>query len=166
MSTSPFLTVRIRGQKDAVRLRHRARQIASLLHFPAHEQACIAAATFIIACQLLRLPGLHAVAFTIEDDHLHVAAQPALEQDGPVNRLMSLLGTPAEAPLRLVKRLPGDRAMGDADLAWLVANTKDAPVRLFEEIVRQNQEVLTLLHELHALQPQPASGERPRPHAA
>jgi hypothetical protein len=166
MTTSPFLTVPIHGQKDALRIRHRARQIASLLHYPPHEQTCIAAGTFVIACQLLNLPGKHAVAFTIDNGHLHVQAEPVEPRDGPVNRLMSLIGAPAEAPLHLVKPLPADRPLADADLAWLVANTQDAPIGLFEEIVRQNQEVLTLLHDLHALQPQPAPGERPRPHAA
>lgn len=95
MTTAPFLTIRIRGQKDAIRVRQRARQIASLLHFSIHEQACVAAATFVIACQVLRLPGRHAIGFAIDHDHLHVEAIAA--GDGtPVNRLAPLIGAPAE----------------------------------------------------------------------
>ena len=74
MAARPFLTVAIRGQKDAVRIRHRARQIASLLHYPVHEQTCVAAATFVIACQALRLPGRHVIHFTIDNNQLHVDA--------------------------------------------------------------------------------------------
>ncbi len=165
MTARPFLTVRIRGQKDAIRVRHRARQIASLLHFPIHEQACAAAATFVIACQVLRLPGRHAIRFTIDNEHLHVDAQ-AVGDGAPVNRVAPLIEQPAEAPLRLVKRLPADRPLAEPDLAWLVKRTEEVPAGLFEEIIRQNQEVLTLLHELHAIHQHPEAGETARPHAA
>lgn len=168
MTARPFLTVRIRGQKDAVRVRHRARQIASLVHFPLREQTCIAAATFVIACQLLRLPSRHAIGFTIHDNQLCVEAEAVGDADGatPVNRLAPLLDSPSQPPLRLVKPLPADRPLADADLTWLVERTKDVPCGLFAEIVNQNQEVLTLLHELQVQNRQAEVGAAAQPEAA
>ena len=169
MAARPFLTVAIRGQKDAVRIRHRARQIASLLHFPSHEQTCVAAATFVIACQALRLPGRRAIRFTIDNNRLQIDAHLVSGEaitDGPVNRLTGLIGTSVDAPMHLVKALPSDRPLADADLAWLVENTKDTTCGLFEEVIRQNQEVLSLLHELQGLPRQPAMGNEAPPHAA
>jgi len=169
MTARPFLTVAIRGQKDAVRIRHRARQIASLLHFPSHEQTCIAAATFVIACQVLRLPGRYAIRFTIDNHQLYVEAQTVGNEGtagGPVNRLAALVGCAAGSPMHLVKALPSDRPLADADLAWLVESTKDVAAGVFEEIIRQNQEVLSLLHELQGQLRQPMAGIEAPPHAA
>jgi hypothetical protein len=169
MAARPFLTVAIRGQKDAVRIRHRARQIASLLHFPVHEQTCVAAATFVIACQALRLPGRYAIHFTIDNNQLHVDAcmiGEESESGTPINRLSALMGCTTAAPLHLVKALPSDRPLADADLAWLVDSTKGVAGGLFEEIVRQNQEVLSLLHELQGQLQQPAVDAPAPPHAA
>ena len=53
MTITPFLVVNLRGKKDALRVRQRSRRVASLLHFGVHEQTCIAAGAFVVACQAL-----------------------------------------------------------------------------------------------------------------
>ena len=68
--------------------------------------------------------------------------------------------------MHLVKALPSDRPLADADLAWLVDSTKDVASGLFEEIVRQNQEVLSLLHELQGQLQRPTVDAPAPPHAA
>src|SRR5438128_309313 len=53
MTITPFLALKIRSKKDAVRARTRARRVAGLLSFDPYEQTCIAAGVFVIACQAL-----------------------------------------------------------------------------------------------------------------
>ena len=68
--------------------------------------------------------------------------------------------------MRLVKRLPEEQPMSEADLAWLVHNADESPVELFEEVVKQNQEMLGLLHELAASRRHEKEGQPARPSAA
>jgi hypothetical protein len=152
MTAQPFLTFPIRGKKDVIRARQRARQVASLLQFSPQDQACLAAGTFVIACQALESLGTAVVCFQLEDAQLKVFANvegaPG-EANHPVNRITCL---PARdgLQLRLVKPLPADSRLAEADLAWLVNNVGETRGLLFEEVIKQNQEVLMLLHTLHA----------------
>src|SRR5262249_43301590 len=114
-------------------------------------------------------PGRHAIRFTIDNNQLYVDAGEVGApggDGGPVNRLAALMSPSAEMPMHLVKALPEGRPLADADLEWLVDNTKDIACGLFEEIIRQNQEVLSLLHELQGQQRHPAAGQEAPPHAA
>src|SRR5258708_12331694 len=72
MTAYPFFTFPIRGKRDAMRARFRARQVARLLQFSAHEQACIAAGTFAVVCQALQLLGKSVLCFQIAESKLHV----------------------------------------------------------------------------------------------
>jgi hypothetical protein len=147
-----------------MRARYRARQVARLLQFSAHEQACIAAGTFAVVCQALELLGKSVLCFQIDDSKLHVFMRSA--RGGGVNRISALAGGEQSALLRLVKPLPPDQALAEADLAWLVQNVEDPPSGLFDEVVRQNQEMLSLLHALTAAQNAGKEGQAAHPSAA
>ena len=145
MLIPPFMTHRVRGKKEALSARLKARLVASLLQFEIHEQACIAAGTFMVACKALASQGKCVLCFQIEQDHLHVYAQEWRSPDQPK------LGGEAKLGLHLSKLLPCGRTWGEKDVAWLVKKVEEsAHDGLFEEIVRQNQEILAFLHELQS----------------
>src|SRR5207245_2326032 len=129
MTITPFLTLPIRGKKDALYARQTARRVASLLRFHPHEQACITAGVFVIACQALTLFGKARICFQIENQQLHVFAQGGKQasqtdsQDDCINRITELLrGTDAQPLYRLTRPLPADQGpeLAERDLGWLV----------------------------------------------
>src|SRR5207244_381161 len=94
---------------------------------------------FEMTCQLIDRMGKLRLRFEVDDDHLCVV--PAVEP-----------GEAAAAPLRVEKPLPRrEPPVSPADLAWVIRQLNElAPVSAFEELQRQNQEVLRLLLELRA----------------
>jgi hypothetical protein len=173
MTITPFLALKLRGKKDAILARQRARRVASLLCFDPHEQACIAAGVFIIACQALTRFGKAQLCFQLENQQLHVFAEPieaktARQQAHP--RLQGLFPDDPKPVVRLVKPLPPrDNPAEEIELGWLVRQVEKASGEsLFDEIVKQNQEILALLHELRlyrGVAEQKQEKSRP-PHAA
>ena len=173
MTITPFLTLKLRGKRDALLARQRARRVANLLGFDAHEQACIAAGAFVVACQALTLLGKTHLCFQIENHQMHIFVQDAKPQtDTPeAKRLRGLF--PAVDPhalYRLTKPLPAQQLAADEqELGWLAATVEaTAASGLFDEIIKQNQEILALLHEVRLYR---ADGkqkeEKPaNPHAA
>jgi hypothetical protein len=167
MTAHPFSTFPVRGKKDAIRARHRARQIASLLRFSLQEQACIAAGTFAVACQALDVLGKALLCFQIEDHQLQVYVRVGRQADRRARRPRRGSDDGDARPLmRLVKSLPEEQPISEAELAWLIGNAEESPVELFEEVVKQNQEVLGLLHELAASQRHKKEDQAARPSAA
>jgi len=176
MMTTPFFTLKLRSKKDAVLVRQRARRVASLLSFDPLEQACIAAGTFVIACQALMVFGKTRICFHIEQNQLQIYAQEVqpTPQDGaaPGSKRLSGLFNEYEAKtlFRLCKPLPTQEKPADQlDLGWLVTKVEETACKsLFDEIVKQNQELLTLLHELRLYQGPTAKKEEKSssPHAA
>jgi hypothetical protein len=175
MTITPFLTCKLRGKKDAILARQKARRIASLLCYPPHEQACIAAGVFVVACQGLALLGKARLCFQIENRQLQVFAQQAISEQSntcpaPANRITEVLREVDPKTLyRLTKPLPPEQQVSEKDLGWLVHKVEEtAPDNLFGEIVRQNQEILSLLHELRLFQGNaPEKEEKTKnPHAA
>ena len=157
MTITPFLTLKLRGKRDAVLARQRARRAASLLCFDPHEQACVAAGAFVVACQALLLFGKARLCFQIENNQLHIFAQEAVTEPAqvPPKRLAGLFPeADPKALFRLTKPLPVQKhATEELDLAWLVKKVEEtACAGLFEEVVKQNQEILALLHELRLYQ--------------
>jgi hypothetical protein len=138
----PLLTFPICSRRDVLLARQWARRIAVLFHFPFQEQACIAAGTFTVAAQALRRFKSAVLQMKIEDGKLHIFP---MDRDAP--------SQPAPADLlRLVKPLPtGASEFTSEDLGWIVLQlNKQTRFNLFEEIDHQNQEMLTLLHELQS----------------
>ena len=132
MSATPLLTLPVRDRRDALRGRQRARQIAQLLHFDAREQACIAAGTFLVACQALHCPTPALLCFEIDQRRLGVFLRAA-----------------ESVALRLSKPIPGEFGLAEADLPWVVGHLEQTvQPELMDEVVKQNEEILTLLHEL------------------
>lgn len=176
MTTTPFFALKLRGKKDAVLVRQRARRVASLLSFDPHEQACIAAGTFVIACQALVLFGKSRICFQIEQNQLQIYAQEihstAIEELAQGSKRLSGLFNEYDANklFRLCKPLPPQETPADQlDLGWLVTKVEETACKsLFDEIVKQNQETLALLHELRLYQGADAKKEVKSipPHAA
>jgi hypothetical protein len=125
MHTS-LLLLQLRQKRDALLARRQARQVASLLRFDPGEQACVAALVFELACQALARTGKARLRFAVEHDRLVISPEGA----GP--------------PLRVEKPLPPrDPAVPAEDLSWVVRElARWTPPDLFEEVHRQNQELL------------------------
>jgi hypothetical protein len=156
MNALPFLTFHLRNRKQALVARHRARQLAQLLSFDDREQACIAAGAFLIACQALERSEGALLCFSIEQSHLVVCAKESKTRHSssePVSTPIS--GNPPKiAAVCLSKTLPQGLVIDEADLGWLVQKIESkATNELFEEVVKQNHDVLFLLHELRKLTP-------------
>lgn len=135
MTPEPFLQMRVRGYRDLLRVRHRARQIAKLLRFGPEEVIAIAAASFMVAHQGFVRLGRAFIAFTLHDRCLRVSTSPATDGDVLPPDLFVLQ-----------KPLPPEQPLAAEDITWLLGQIQQlAPTRLGEEIARQNQEVLQLL---------------------
>jgi hypothetical protein len=133
-----LLTVPVGRKRDVVVARQRARQIASVLGFGAHEQSCIAAAVFELTRQALATSEHATIHFEVAQNALHVFPQ----------------GVKGERSVRLEKPLPvSDNALAREDLSWVIRElVQRTPETVFEEINRQNQELLVVLLELRECQ--------------
>ncbi len=136
MTHTSFLLIRIRCKRDALLARGQARRVAALLGFDGREQACVAGLVFELACQALQWADSVRLGFAVERGRLIVA---------PVG------GGPR---LRVEKPLPPrDRAVADEDLAFVVRELAlRTPGNLFEEVRKQNEELLRTLLELRDCQ--------------
>ncbi|MBI2804030.1 MAG: hypothetical protein HYX68_03500 [Planctomycetes bacterium] len=160
MTSTPFLTLNLRGKKDAVLARQRARRVASILNFDSREQTCIAAGTFVVACQALLLLGRAKLCFQLENQHLQVFAEEIENrpEGAPPQASRRLAGyfpsSDSTLLFRLAKPLPArDLAADEQELGWLVNQVETTACHgLFDEIAKQNQEVLSLLGELRLYQ--------------
>jgi hypothetical protein len=173
MTITPFLTLRLRSKKDVLLARQKSRRVAHLLNFDAHEQACIAAGTFVVALQALTVIGKARLCFQLENQTLHIFSQvgtPPPETSPGVNRISELLAESDRKGLfRLVKPLPAGQQLAESDLGWMVNKVQEvAENAVFDEIVKQNQEILTLLSELRLFRENSAQKEdfSKNPHAA
>jgi len=175
-ASKPFWTLRVHDKRDVLVARHKARQMAHLLHFPPLEEACIAAGVFAIAAQARDHYEIYDLCFQLDHHQLVVFARPLHADEVPAPCATRAKSTASEsesremchaavsattssaarsemskstAPLlKLAKALP-EAARGYAvdDLAFLIARINEqAPADLFGELSKQNQEILFLLH--------------------
>lgn len=153
MSCQPFLILQVRGKKDVLAVRQKARLVAQLLCFAPLEQTCIAAGAFAVGAQALAQLGRSRMCFRIEQRQLHVFAEAPGEPAA---------AAPGQPLLRLVKELPAEKGLSELDVAWLVTSL-DAATKggLYEEVVKQNQEVLSLLHDVHGCGAVAATEDQP-----
>jgi hypothetical protein len=139
--TTPLLTLPLRQKRDLLRTRQLARQCADLLGFETSDQICIAAAVFDLACQALQLAGQASVSFAIVEECLTIVCTPAVTA-------RQCLGT---ENLRLSKRLPVGAAVVRDDLPWMLQQLVElAPLDVFDEMRKLNQELLRALLDLAA----------------
>jgi len=176
MAAKPFWTLRVHDKRDVLVARHKARQIAHMLHFPPLQEACIAAGAFAIAAQARDFYEICDLCFQLDNHQLMVFARP-LSQNDVVAALASHVKTsekdsieivvgasPQQAtaaakvepgksapPMKLAKPLPEAACDYSADeLSFLIGRINDqAPADLFGELGKQNQEILLLLHLLN-----------------
>jgi hypothetical protein len=152
-----LMTLLLKSKRDVLLARQRARQVAGLFHFELSDQACIAAGTFAVTTQALRI--WKSVQFHIQtaDKSLHIFCKgsPELFRTLPRRKKQGNPASP-ESCMRLVKPLPVLAVeFTPEDLAWVVEQlNRQAHFNVFEEIQHQNQEMLALLHCLHAVQGQ------------
>src|SRR5690349_5890548 len=113
MNAIPFLTLAVRTRKDALRGRHRARQITQMLGFDAHDQGCLAAATFLIACEAFDQLGGAILQFRIQQHHLHVSAVAANDESAPPSpcRPAVLSAWSSPLPLEISRQIPPGQAL-------------------------------------------------------
>ncbi len=147
----PLLTIPLCSRRDVLLARQWARRIAVLFHFPFQEQACIAAGAFAVASQALRRFKSAVLHMKTEEGKLHIFP---IERETQ-SQAKDVAGQPAPGDLlRLVKHLPaGTSEFASEDLGWIVMQlNQQTRFNLFEEIEHQNQEMLTLLHDLQTAQ--------------
>jgi hypothetical protein len=177
MTITPFLTQVLRGKRDALLARQKARRVANLLNYDPHEQACIAAGVFLVACQALARFGKARLFFQIDNHQLQVFARnlrnlSASEMNEPsANRLAEIFREEDSHKLfHFTKPLPHTtKDLHELDIGWLVNMVEETVSSgVFEEIVKQNQEILALLHELRSYRVSvlEKEGKTQNPHAA
>lgn len=144
MSSQPFLILSVQAKKDVLAVRQKARLVAQLLRFEPHDEACLAAGAFAVGLQAMSQAGPSRICFLIERGQLHIFAHPVAAEAGP-------------QLLRLAKCLPAASELDETDIAWLVT-ALNASVRrnLFDEVAKQNEEMLRLLHQLQRREEKPA----------
>jgi hypothetical protein len=142
---TPLLTFEVRRKRDAVLARRQARRVAAMLGFDPGEQACIAALVFELVCAALPPGGQLRLYFEVSPDHLLIF---------PVG------GGGARVEKPLPRREPPVAAEDLAFVAREVARL--APERAFEEVRRQNQELLRVLVELRECQARLAQLTKPQ----
>lgn len=143
--TSPFFRVSIRHNRDLLLVRQKARQLSHLLQFDPNEEACIAAGTFAVGLQAKAHLCECEICFSIENRQLFVHARSKNSE----NLASSAVANADKQVLKLRKPIPEHTILPSLDdLAWMLGQVdQQSPPRLFEEVVRQNQEILMLLHE-------------------
>ena len=132
-----LLSVCVRGKKDLVLLRQRTRHLAALLGYEGTDQTILAATVFDLALQRHRRRPRATWNFWVADRRLRIA--PDAWQIGP--------------NLHIVKRLPENTILGDADIRWVIKEMgRLAPVQVFEEMQKLNRELLQALVEARTAQ--------------
>jgi hypothetical protein len=183
---TPLLSLPVRGRRDILLARQRARQLAGLLGYDAATRLGVAAAAFEVAWGAYPARGRSTVVFQIEEGLLQIfAAGTADERRGVSppwhsrqtprsmdprgvrrlrNRVLQLPAVRAMPEARFEIPLPAAPAMSADDAAWAVRELdRQTPLNLFEEVRRQNEELLRLVQELGAC---PAHSDRERRPAA
>ena len=143
MAPEPFLVTPLRSCRDLLHARHRARQVAQLLKFAEIDVVCIAAGAFLIAQQGRQAFRRAELCFALVERRLRVFARSRSSQKAR-----------SESLYVLSKPLPQhDEPLAGEDIGWLLGQVERlAPTTPQDEILRQNQEVLTLLLALRGSQ--------------
>jgi hypothetical protein len=137
-----------------VQARQRARQIAGLLGYDSPQQASLAATVFYLGQQVLAEGITASLIFAVDGRCLRVTPVPqdiflAKESFADILALC-----PPASSLQLQQPLPTrDDALPAVDLAWVAEQLqRDTPLNLFEEMCRQNQELIAVHLELQKCQ--------------
>jgi hypothetical protein len=142
MTNQPCLRLPLRNCRDLLLARQRARQLAQILRFPAHDAAAIAAGAFLVASSACRTFKRCELCFVVAEGELRIVAEP--RQGGKAKA----------APLALARRLPNAECqLPTEDIAFVLAQMdRLAAPTPFDELVRLHQEMLGLLAALRDCQ--------------
>ena len=154
--TAFHFSIALHKKRDVVLARRRARQIASFLGFDEWDTLTIAAATFNLATQIFNRSNSQKIEFQLDEDTLHIRPAPLAELSE-----VSVLLSPSPPAIR--KRLPQncDPRLAVADVPWILDQLDQGEKSsLWEEIQRQNQELLAVLLQLRRLEQK--GGKLPR----
>ncbi|MBI3407182.1 MAG: hypothetical protein HY040_02345 [Planctomycetes bacterium] len=135
-----LLEMPVRSRRDVIWAQQRLRRLAGLLCFDGHEQALIAACAFAVANHALEVLGRAKLCAQVADGVLHVFAQANEEVSDKSDALAR------EPLLRMSKELPGKQKNSTEDVGWIASQLPLLEkLDVFEEMRRQNQDVLALL---------------------
>jgi signal transduction histidine kinase len=177
--SAPLLTLAVRQEQDVVAARQRARQAAELLGFDPQQQTRLATAVSEIARNAFRYAGGGWMEVRVEGDPPRQSLRVRIRDEGPGIRDlpavlegrwrsdtgmgMGLVGTrrlmdhfrvesgPGGTVVEFGRALPAGRAPGAAELARVAGElARGRPGSPFDEVQRQNQELLRALDELRA----------------
>lgn len=133
---TPLMLFEVRRKRHVVLARQQARRLAGLLGYDAAEQACLAALVFEAATRALRQAAAVVLRF---------------EMSAETFRVLPLVG---DEPLafRVERALPQrEPPVGPEDVGFVAARLNElATGDVFEEVERQNQDLLRALVELRA----------------
>ena len=148
--TTLIFSVRIASNRDLLFARQKARRLAHLMHFGPHDEACIVAGVFAVGMQARQAEPAFDLCFALE--HRQLTVFPRFPKSE--NPTCPTVADREVHLLKLAKTVPEKaHPLAAEDLAWMMEQVeKQSPSRLLEEVVRQNQEVLMLLHELQVAQ--------------
>lgn len=141
----PFYRLPVRRKRDILLARLKARQVAHFFHFDAQQEACITAGTFAIGCQALLQFSQFEIVFQVDHHKLEIFAEiPNHTSSLPPNYDKNVI------LLKLAKDLPeSSQVLSSDDLTWMMSRLEQqVSLNLFEEVCRQNQEILMFLHAL------------------
>jgi hypothetical protein len=137
-----LFTLPVKNKRDLLRARQLVRRAADLLGFDSTDQMCLAAAAFDLACQVHAASGRGTVRCEIAEDCFNVVClQVAGARQFP--------GIDQPPIQRISKRLPAGAAASIDDVPWMLKKTAElAPLDVFDEVRKINQELLRTLVEL------------------
>lgn len=155
MANHLLVRVPLQNCRDLLLARQRARQIAQLLRFPAHDVSAIAAGVFLVAnsaCLALKRCEL---CISVGDGQLLITAE-------------AKRGQGKTAPLTMTRALPRtESSLAIDDIAFVLGQMdKLAPPKPRDELARMQQELLGLLADLRDCQARTTAPRRDPPLAA
>ena len=142
--THLLFTLSLERKRDLLRVRQLVRHVANLLGFSCADQLCLTATAFELACQAWTPSQRARISCEIVEDSLQVVCTPFFEEHQPQ-------GSEKPSSGRVSKHLPAasSAAAPRNDLRWILKQLVElAPLDLFEEMQKINQDLLQLLLDL------------------
>ena len=154
--TARLLSLRVGNRRDILLVRHRTRQLASLLGYSPDEQALLAAAAFELGRRAREATGRARVYFEVTADQFVV--WPEVEEN---DKKFDCAAAPGPL-LRLERPLPESRPeLGTCDLPGIVRQLMQlTPLDVCKEVERQNLELLRLTAQRLLEEHAPADAEK------
>jgi hypothetical protein len=142
--THLLFTLSLKRKRDLLRARQLVRHVAHLLGFSGADQLCLTATVFELACQAWTPSKRARISCEIAENCLQVVCTPRLKER-PSQGLEKLPAGCVSKPLPTTASSAAPRD----DLPWILKQLVElAPLDVFEEMQKINQELLQLLLDL------------------